>query len=144
MQDNSAYYAFVMWRCSEVVTTRLTRNQLYRKVPWVRIPPSPPKRLFPLAERLVGFLLCGFTLLSTVACETQNHPLCGCALIVIQKMSHSFYNSKCSGHYCKERNDSLWLIKQMNCLIQNGCASTISYSPQSIDEKLYLINIVKV
>ena len=56
MQDNSAYYAFVMWRCSEVVTTRLTRNQLYRKVPWVRIPPSPPKRLFPLAERLVGFL----------------------------------------------------------------------------------------
>ena len=90
------------------------------------------------------FLLCGFTLLSTVACETQNHPLCGCALIVIQKMSHSFYNSKCSSHYCKERNDSLWLIKQMNCLIQNGCASTISYSPQSIDEKLYLINIVKV
>ena len=56
MQDNSAYHAFVMGRCSEVVTTRLTRNQLYRKVPWVRIPPSPPKRLLPLAVRLVGFL----------------------------------------------------------------------------------------
>ena len=35
-------YNFKSWRCSEVVTTRLTRNQLYRKVPWVRIPPSPP------------------------------------------------------------------------------------------------------
>ena len=56
MQDNSAYHAFVMGRCSEVVTTRLTRNQLYRKVPWVRIPPSPPRKSFPLAVRLVGFL----------------------------------------------------------------------------------------
>ena len=56
MQDNSAYHAFVMGRCSEVVTTRLTRNQLYRKVPWVRIPPSPPRKSLPLAARLVGFL----------------------------------------------------------------------------------------
>lgn len=26
-----------------MVITRLTRNQLYREVPWVRIPPSPPQ-----------------------------------------------------------------------------------------------------
>ena len=40
-----------------MVITRLTRNQLYRKVPWVRIPPSPPMKSLPLAVRLVGFLL---------------------------------------------------------------------------------------
>ena len=32
-----------MWKRIEVVITGLTRNQLYRKVPWVRIPPLPPK-----------------------------------------------------------------------------------------------------
>lgn len=31
-----------LWRGIEVVITSLTRNQVYRKVAWVRIPPSPP------------------------------------------------------------------------------------------------------
>lgn len=31
----------VLWSGIEVVITRLTRNQLYSNVPWVRIPPSP-------------------------------------------------------------------------------------------------------
>ena len=40
-----------------------------------------------------------------------NHPLCGCALIVIQKYVIPIYNSKCSSHYCKERNDVLMANK---------------------------------
>ena len=32
------------WRRIEVVITRTTRNRLIRKGPWVRIPPSPPRR----------------------------------------------------------------------------------------------------
>ncbi len=39
----SAEPSHIIRRRIEVVITRLTRNQLYRKVPWVRIPPSPPK-----------------------------------------------------------------------------------------------------
>lgn len=34
----------VLWSGIEVVITRLTRNQLYSNVPWVRIPPAPPLR----------------------------------------------------------------------------------------------------
>ena len=37
--------------------------------------------------------------------------------------------------HCNERKVTLWLIKQTVCLIRNGCANIISYSPQSIDEK---------
>ena len=35
----------VLWSGIEVVITRLTRNQLYSNVPWVRIPPAPPQRV---------------------------------------------------------------------------------------------------
>lgn len=33
-----------MWSGIEVVITGLTRNQLGRKVSWVRIPPAPPHK----------------------------------------------------------------------------------------------------
>ena len=33
-----------IWTGIEVVITGLTRNQLYLTVPWVRIPPCPPKK----------------------------------------------------------------------------------------------------
>ena len=51
------------WRRIEVVITGLTRNQLNSDVPWVRIPPSPPKTKPPNG----GFC---FWLLETVGIRT--------------------------------------------------------------------------
>ena len=52
----------------EVVITGLTRNQLYLRVPWVRIPPTPPensvcKRFLPFAG---FFFFCTFGIFSWV------------------------------------------------------------------------------
>ena len=66
-----------------------------------------------------GLFLCGFSPWSAIeilfkemrVCFTQNHPLCGYALLVIQKKVIPIYNSKCSSHYCKERNDVLMANK---------------------------------
>ena len=46
-------------------------------------------------------------------------------------------------HY-NERRDDFWQIKLIVLHTQNGCVSIILYSPQSIDEKSYTINIGKV
>lgn len=66
-----------------------------------------------------GLFLCGFSPWSAIEilfkemreCFTQNHPICGYALLVIQKKVIPIYNSKCSSHYCKERNDVLMANK---------------------------------
>lgn len=45
-----------LWSGIEVVITGLTRNQLYLRVPWVRIPPAPPRVIgmwLSLVERCV-------------------------------------------------------------------------------------------
>ncbi len=60
------------WRRIEVVITGLTRNQLNSDVPWVRIPPSPPKTKPPNG----GFC---FWLLETVGIRSRvkKKPQCG-------------------------------------------------------------------
>ena len=72
-----------------------------------------------------------------------NHPLCGCATIVILKNHLSVIMKVFKPHY-NERRDDFWQIKLIVLHTQNGCVSIILYSPQSIDEKSYTINIGKV
>ena len=94
-------------------------RSVYRKTnrlnAWLRLKNFIIKQPKTHALRIGLLFFCGFSPWSTIKflfeetrwCFTQNHPLCGCALIVIQKYVIPIYNSKCSSHYCKEKNDVL-------------------------------------
>lgn len=64
MRHSMLYYHSAVWSGIEVVITGLTRNQLGRKVSWVRIPPAPPSdkgccmSFFTIMQQ--SFFLCSF------------------------------------------------------------------------------------
>lgn len=57
--------------------------------------------------------------------ETDNHPLCGCALVVIQKNHLSMYN-KVVQAILQKGKVTKWR-KQIQQHTQNGCVSIISF-----------------
>ena len=64
-------------RSIEVVITGLTRNQLYGNVPWVRIPPSPPRRGEPFSSPRLIFISHGFALSAAAPFRKKRKSLFG-------------------------------------------------------------------
>lgn len=80
---------------------------------------------------LASGVLASFFEKETKQYSIKNHPLCGCALNVIQKYVIPVYNSKCSSHYSKERNDVL-MANQTNELSHSKwmCKYHIVFTPK--------------
>ena len=75
-------FAVFIWRVSEVVVTRRTRNAVVRKGTWVRIPHSPPSKN-PVTMRVSGFFF--------FCARSKNHPILGCSFRNFGKNSFLLY-----------------------------------------------------